>query len=82
MVANGVGVVDSDYRGPTDEVKVEVYNFSPLVVELERGERIAQGLIVPVSRARWVEADDATTPSRGGFGSTGGYGLEPTGGQT
>jgi dUTP pyrophosphatase len=73
MVANGVGVIDADYHGPSDEVKVEVYNFSQAPVTIARGERIAQGLIVPVVRAIWDEVDRTDAPSRGGFGSTGGY---------
>lgn len=75
MVANGVGIIDRDYCGPTDEIKVEVYNFSDVPVTIARGERIAQGLIVPVARAEWEEVADAQAPSRGGFGSTGGYGA-------
>jgi dUTP pyrophosphatase len=73
MIANGIGVVDPDYRGAGDEVKVEVYNFSPGAVTVDAGERIAQGLIVAVRRAVWQQADDSLMPSRGGFGSTGGY---------
>jgi dUTP pyrophosphatase len=74
MVANGVGVIDADYCGPTDEIKVEVYNFSSTSVAIAPGERIAQGLIVPVVRAVWQEVQEARAQSRGGFGSTGGYG--------
>jgi dUTP pyrophosphatase len=74
IVANGVGVVDSDYRGPTDEVNVEVMNVSTTDAVIEAGERIAQGLIVPVVRVMWEEVEASTGPSRGGFGSTGGYG--------
>jgi dUTP pyrophosphatase len=74
MVANGIGVIDPDYRGPSDEVKVEVYNFSAEAVKIDRGERIAQGLIVAVLRAVWQETEGHDAPSRGGFGSTGGYG--------
>ncbi|MGE3840491.1 MAG: dUTP diphosphatase [Vicinamibacterales bacterium] len=77
MVANGVGVVDADYRGPTDEVKVELYNFSGEPATIAEGERIAQGLIVPVVRASWLEVNEASAPERGGFGSTGGY-VTPT----
>ena len=71
MVANGVGVVDSDYCGPQDEVKVQVLNFTQTPVTIRRGDRIAQGLILPFVRA---ELKDGTGPSgktRGGFGSTG-----------
>jgi dUTP pyrophosphatase len=73
MVANGVGVIDADYCGPDDEVKVEVFNFGAGTVAVEAGERIAQGLIVAIPRADWVEVDASGAPSRGGFGSTGGY---------
>ena len=70
MVANGVGVVDPDYSGPDDEVKIEVVNFTEQPVHVKRGDRIAQGLFIPVVQARWIEADEIRTASRGGFGST------------
>jgi dUTP pyrophosphatase len=73
IVANGVGIVDSDYRGPQDEVKVEVMNLTPAPVALARGERVAQGLILAVARVEWEEIDESAHPSRGGFGATGGY---------
>jgi dUTP pyrophosphatase len=70
MVANGVGLVDSDYCGPADEVKIEVVNFTNAPVPIRRGDRLAQGVIMSFARALWREAaPDA--PSRGGFGSTG-----------
>ena len=72
IVANSVGIVDSDYCGPRDEVKVEVYNFTPREATIARGERIAQGLILPAVRVVWDEVQDSAAPSRGGFGSTGG----------
>ena len=71
MVANGVGVVDSDYCGPDDEVKVQVLNFTKAPVTVRRGDRIAQGLILPFVRAEWKEDTSASGPTRGGFGSTG-----------
>src|SRR6476620_10870692 len=46
MVANGVGVVDSDYCGPEDEVKVAVLNFTREEVHVFAGDRIAQGLVL------------------------------------
>ena len=70
MVANGVGVVDSDYCGPDDEVKVQLLNFTKAPVMVRRGDRIAQGLILPFVRAEWTEGN-ASGPTRGGFGSTG-----------
>ena len=71
MVANGVGVVDSDYCGPDDEVKIQVLNFTKAAVTVRRGDRIAQGLILPFVRAELKEATSASGPTRGGFGSTG-----------
>jgi dUTP pyrophosphatase len=70
MVANGVGLVDSDYRGPKDEIKIEVVNFTQAPVQIARGDRLAQGVVLKFERAEWQEAA-ATAPTRGGFGSTG-----------
>jgi dUTP pyrophosphatase len=72
MVANGVGVIDLDYCGATDEVKIQVLNFTAAPVQVAKGDRIAQGLFIPVVRADWQEADgDLRNGSRGGFGATG-----------
>lgn len=72
MVANGVGVIDQDYCGTHDEVKVQVLNFTRAAVRVARGDRIAQGVFIPVTRARWEEtAGDLREGSRGGFGATG-----------
>lgn len=73
MVANGVGVIDSDYCGPGDEIRVEVYNFGAEPVHIAAGERIAQGLVLPAVRVEWDEIDTPGQPPRGGFGATGGY---------
>ena len=72
MVANGVGVVDPDYCGPTDEVKIPVLNFTGEPVTVCAGDRIAQGLLLPVTRIDWDETDAPDRAARGGFGSTGG----------
>jgi dUTP pyrophosphatase len=73
MVANGVGVIDQDYCGPADEVKVQVLNFTNTSVRVAKGDRIAQGVFIPVTRVRWDEAEgDLRDGSRGGFGATGG----------
>lgn len=71
IVANGVGVVDPDYSGPQDEVKVAVLNFRHAPITVTRGERIAQGIFLPCPRVNWIEADELATSSRGGFGATG-----------
>src|SRR5688500_3895065 len=71
MVANGVGVVDPDYSGPSDEVKVAVLNFRNAPATLSPGERIAQGILLPAPRVTWIEVEELEAPSRGGFGATG-----------
>ncbi len=68
---HGVGVIDRDYCGPNDEVKILVYNPTDLPVTVERGDRIAQALLMPVTRIEWNEGAPLRQDSRGGFGSTG-----------
>jgi dUTP pyrophosphatase len=70
IVANGVGVVDSDYCGPADEIKIQVLNVTTRTVEVKRGDRIAQGVLIAFTRAEWKEEASASRPSRGGFGTT------------
>lgn len=67
---NTPGTIDADYRG---EVKVILVNLGSAVVEIARGERIAQLVPAPVLRADFdvVEELDATARGAGGFGSTG-----------
>ena len=72
MVANGVGVVDADYCGATDEVKIAVLNFTAAPVTVKAGDRIAQGILLPVTRVEWDETAAPERDARGGFGSTGG----------
>jgi dUTP pyrophosphatase len=72
MVANGVGVVDADYCGPADEVKIPVMNFTAASVQVSAGDRIAQGIILASPRVTWQEAGELGARSRGGFGATGG----------
>lgn len=68
---HGFGIIDHDYCGPEDEVKIQVYNFSDQAVTIERGEKIAQGVFVRVDKFDWLEVDSIRDESRGGFGSTG-----------
>jgi dUTP pyrophosphatase len=71
MVANGVGVVDPDYSGPNDQVMIEVLNFTQGPVVVKKGDRIAQGIILPAVRVAWDEVGSIRADSRGGFGATG-----------
>jgi len=69
FVLNGPGTIDSDYRG---ELKVILANFSDEPRIIHPNDRIAQLIIMPVIRARFVTASiGATTRNSGGFGSTG-----------
>lgn len=69
-VVNGPGVLDSGYRG---ELKVILINHGQEEVTLERGERIAQLVVVPAAELELVEVDELPDSGRGegGFGSTG-----------
>jgi dUTP pyrophosphatase len=70
-VPNTPGTIDSDYRG---ELKVILINLGSDAFEIRRGDRVAQLVLAPVTRATWLEADelDETVRGAGGFGSTGG----------
>jgi len=69
-VANAPGTIDSDYRG---EVKVILINLGSKPMLIERGMRIAQLVVAPVTRGVFEEVAslDDTTRGSGGFGSTG-----------
>mgnify|MGYP001235191950 CR=1 FL=1 len=71
LVANGVGVVDADYCGPADEIKIQLLNITDAPVQIKRGDRLAQGIVLPCPRIEWDEVDEMRVPTRGGFGSTG-----------
>ena len=70
LVANGVGVLDCDYCGPADELKIQLLNVTGEPVAIKAGDRLAQGIVLPVPRVQFVEGE-VSAPSRGGFGSTG-----------
>jgi dUTP pyrophosphatase len=67
---NSPGTIDADYRG---EIKVILINHGAETVALNRGDRIAQMVVAPVTRATWEEVEglDDTVRGAGGFGSTG-----------
>jgi dUTP pyrophosphatase len=69
-VLNAPGTIDADYRG---EVGVILINHSREEFIVERGMRIAQLVIAPVTRLAWqaVEELPDTVRGEGGFGSTG-----------
>lgn len=69
--ANSVGIMDRDYCGNNDEYKAFVYNYTDAPVTVERGDRIAQGIVLRADRIEWDEVEDLGAPDRGGFGTTG-----------
>jgi dUTP pyrophosphatase len=86
VMKNGVGVIDSGYRG---EIGLSLFNNNPThvyrkfmhdyrqndegIIRVRKGDRVAQLLIVPVAQATFVQVDtlDETERGQGGFGSTG-----------
>lgn len=69
MLANTVGIIDSDYRG---EILVFLVNMGSEKAVIEPGDRLAQMIIMPYIRAQIVSGDlDQTQRGQGGFGSTG-----------
>ncbi len=69
-VLNAPGTIDADYRG---EIKVPLINLGQEPYRIERGSRIAQMVVAPVTRAALIEVPDLDSTGRGsgGFGSTG-----------
>ncbi|MEM8550986.1 MAG: dUTP diphosphatase [Pseudomonadota bacterium] len=69
-LVNAPGTIDADYRG---EVKVLLVNLSAEAFTVRRGERIAQVVFAPVTRAELIATDTLSSTERGagGFGSTG-----------
>ncbi|KUR72570.1 deoxyuridine 5'-triphosphate nucleotidohydrolase [Novosphingobium fuchskuhlense] len=75
-VPNTPGTIDSDYRG---ELKVIMINLGAETFSIRRGDRVAQLVLAPVTRASWLEVEslDETARGEGGFGSTGGLAALP-----
>lgn len=69
-LTNGVGVIDSDYRG---EIKVLIQNLGNESVMIKPGDRIAQMVFMPIFRAIFEDVAELQETARGvgGFGSTG-----------
>ncbi|MDR1239783.1 MAG: dUTP diphosphatase [Treponema sp.] len=69
-ILNSPGTIDSDYRG---ELEILLINLGAEPVTVQNGDRIAQLVLSPVSRAAVVEAEFLSPTGRGsgGFGSTG-----------
>jgi dUTP pyrophosphatase len=66
---HAVGIIDEDYRGPEDELRLQLLNFTTAPIHIPADSRIAQGVFVRTERAVW-SAHASEHGSRGGFGST------------
>lgn len=69
-LVNCVGVIDSDYRG---ELKAALHIDREGKMPIEHGDRICQGMIIPIPHVKFVEVSELSETERGagGFGSTG-----------
>lgn len=69
-VLNTPGTIDSDYRG---EIKIILINLGKKSFDIKSGDRIAQIIVCPISKAKFKEVKQLpkTTRGKGGFGSTG-----------
>ena len=73
-LGNGIGIVDQDYCGPEDEIKIQLFNTQDTPATVFKGERIAQALFIKVEKVELEEVESLESKeSRGGFGSTSGY---------
>ncbi|MDA1038612.1 MAG: dUTP diphosphatase [bacterium] len=70
-LSNGIGIIDQDYCGPDDQLHLALHNIGTKPYTVEFGERLAQGLFVPISIANFEEKKTVTEENRGGFGTTG-----------
>ena len=68
---HGIGIIDQDYCGPEDELKIRIRNFTDAPVSLRKGDRVCQAGFVRMDRAEWEEGPARGEKTRGGFGTTG-----------
>lgn len=71
MLANGIALFDQDFCGDEDEYKVVLYNFTNKIAKIEKGDRLTQGVLVPIRICQFCEVEKMNEKKRGGFGSTG-----------
>ena len=50
---------------------IQVLNFTDADVQVRRGDRLAQGIVLPAPRVEWQEVEEVKAVTRGGFGATG-----------
>jgi dUTP pyrophosphatase len=71
-LGNTVGIVDEDFCGPDDKMRLYLYNPARVnCVDIPKGTRLAQGIFVPITRTNFEVVEGAISSTRGGWGSTG-----------
>jgi dUTP pyrophosphatase len=70
IILNAPGTIDSDYRG---EMGLILHNDTPYPISIKKGDRLGQGVLVPIEKAFFKEVTelDETVRGTGGYGSTG-----------
>lgn len=68
---NGIGIGDEDFAGNDDEYQAALQNFTTEPVTVQKGDRIAQAIVLPREQMELVAVSQLDQPNRGGFGSTG-----------
>ncbi len=71
LPAHGIGIGDWDFRGDNDEYIFPFYNFCKETVEIKKGTRVAQMMILKYEKIEMKEVKKLTEKDRGKFGSTG-----------
>lgn len=67
MLANGVGIVDPFYSGDSDELKIQLLNFTDQPVEAHKGETLVQGVVVRREVVEWEEVETMGADGHGGY---------------
>lgn len=70
-IPQGFGIVDNDFCGPTDELLIQLLNFTNTPTSVKKGDRLVQAMFVPFVKGEFRNVAQLNHPSRGGFGSTG-----------
>lgn len=71
MLANGIGIIDPDYCGDEDQYTALLLNFTDQPATIQKGERLVQLVLIPTQSFEIKAVPKLSSPSRGGFGSTG-----------
>jgi len=67
MLANSVGILDSFFCGDKDEIMLMFVNITDKLVEINRGEHLAQGMLIKHEEVVWNEVEHMHEKGRGGY---------------